>query len=223
MKTANPRVQVGFSFIITWKGAFINETKIVENIAEIVAGAERARRYGFDYIAYKPFLTRAERNNAEIVDIQETDDHFDRVIRLIRERVNEAKQLETRNFKVYETTNLKVLENRSFRNYTQQPHTCHMQSFRQVLSPLGTYNCPVYRNQPHGRVGHKEAYATAEAYDATRGQCADLIRTFDATEECKEVTCLYNHANWWMEALIERPELLDSVEPNEGMAPDYFM
>ena len=223
VKEINPRFPIGFSFIITWKGALINDAKIVENIGEMVEGAERARRYGFDYIAYKPFLTRAESNNAEIVDIRETDEHFDRVIKLIRERVDEAKKLETRTFKVYETTNLKVLENRSFRNYTQQPHTCHMQFFRQVLSPLGMYNCPVYRNQPHGRLGHKEAYATAEAMDETRAKTANLIETFDATHQCKEVTCLYNHANWWMEELINNPELIDGVEPKDDGPLDYFL
>ena len=36
---------------------------------------------------------------------------------------------------------------------------CHMQFFRQVLSPLGLYNCPVYRNQDHGRLGDKNAVA----------------------------------------------------------------
>ncbi len=223
VKAVNARFPIGFSFIVTWKGAFINDAKIVENIQEIVAAAERAKRYGFDYIAYKPFLTRAESNHAEVVDLREADAHFERVIRLIRERVDEAKRLESPAFKVYETTNLKVLENRSFRNYTVQPHNCHMQSFRQVLSPLGMYNCPVYRNQPHGRLGGKDAYASDEAYAETRESCASLIGSFDATEECKEVTCLYNHANWWLESLIENPRLIDEVTPNDAIAPDFFL
>ena len=48
VKRVSTRFKIGFSFIITWKGAFINDTKIVENIGEIVMGAERARKYGFD-------------------------------------------------------------------------------------------------------------------------------------------------------------------------------
>jgi len=31
IKAVNPNFKVGFSFIITWKNAFINETNIVEN------------------------------------------------------------------------------------------------------------------------------------------------------------------------------------------------
>jgi hypothetical protein len=223
IKEINPRFKLGFSFIITWKGATINDSSIVENIDEIVAGAELARRHRFDYIAYKPFLTRAEANNAEIVDIRESDAHFDEVRARIRTAVDEAKKLATPDFRVIETTNLKVLENRSFRNYTEQPHECHMQFFRQVLSPLGMYNCPVYRNQPHGKVGPKTAYAEPEEYAATRRETARLIRTFDATRQCREVTCLYNHANWWIEDLIAHPEKLAQLEPFVPEEPDFFL
>ena len=223
IKEINPRFKLGFSFIITWRGAFINDTPIVENIHEIVIAAERAKRYQFDYIALKPFLTRTESNNAEVVDLKETNEQFDRIIASIRVVVDEAKKLEDEEFKVYETTNLKVLENRSYRNYSQQPKTCHMQFFRQVLSPLGTYNCPVYRNQPHGRIGHKEAFATVENFDQAREDAAKLIATFDASDQCKEVTCLYNHANWWIEDLIEHPEKLDSLEYEADAEPDYFL
>jgi hypothetical protein len=85
------------------------------------------------------------------------------------------------------------------------------------------YNCPVYRNQPHGRLGGKEAYATPENYRETRKATARLIAEFDASQECREVTCLYNHANWWMEALIEHPEKLAEIEPTSGAPPDYFL
>jgi hypothetical protein len=214
---------VGFSFIVTWKGAFINDIHIVENLHEIVLAAERARSYQFDYIAYKPFLTRASVNNAEIIDIHDYQSHFDAVTLQIRQQVNEAKKLETPQFRVYETTNLKVLENRSYRNYTMQPHECHLQFFRQVLSPLGTFNCSVYRNQPHGKLGDKEAYATLENFDKTRASTGHQIQTFDAHFECREVTCLYNHANWWIEELIAHPEKLDALEPSDDNVPDYFL
>jgi molybdenum cofactor biosynthesis enzyme MoaA len=223
VKDRNPRFKIGFSFIITWKGAFINDTHIVENLHEIVPAAKRARDWRFDYIAYKPFLTRAEANNAEIVDLKESAASFDEVVARIRASVDEAKRYETDAFRVYETTNLKVLENRSYRNYTRQPHTCHMQFFRQVLSPLGMYNCPVYRNQPHGQVGDKEAYASDESYERTRRQTAERIAHFDATVECQEVTCLYNHANWWIEDLIAHPEKLEEIEAASLRAPDFFL
>jgi len=222
-KRINPRFKFGFSYIVTWKGAFINDTHIVENLHEIVPAARRARDYSFDYISFKPFLTRAEKNNAEVVDLRDTQTDFDEVVARIGAEVAEAKKLATPTFHVYESTNLKVLKNRSYKNYTDQPQTCHMQFFRQVLSPLGMYNCPVYRNQPHGKVGDKETYATLEAFEATRLRTAHLIKTFNAARECREVTCLYNHANWWLEDLIEHPEKLKELVPAEAVEPDYFL
>ena len=49
-----------------------------------------------------------------------------------------------------------------------------------------------------------------------------LINDFNAMVECREVTCLYNHANWFIEDLIEHPEKLDALEavPERG---DYFL
>ena len=130
IKDVNPDVQVGFSYIITWKGAFINDTDIVENIHEMVMAAKLAKDSGFNYISFKPFLTRAENNNAEIVDLKEKENHFANIVKQIQEYVAEAKKLEDENFKVYESTNLKVLINNSAADYMQQPQMCHMQFFR---------------------------------------------------------------------------------------------
>jgi len=222
IKAINPCFKLGFAFVVTWKGSTIHDQAIVENLDEITMAAERAKRYGFDYIAFKPFLTRAETNNAEIVDLRAADRDFDVVVARIGEAVAEAQELEGDGFTVYKTTNLKVLENRTSGDYHYQPHTCHMQFFRQVLSPLGMYNCPVYRNQPHGLIGDAEAYATAERFAATRGSTAGLIRRFDAREQCQEVTCLYNPVNWWIEGLIADPSRLADVAPSTGEA-DYFL
>ncbi len=40
--------------------------------------------------------------------------------------------------------------------------------------------------------------------------------------ECREVTCLYNHVNWWIEDLIRNPDKLDDLHPDEDRAPDFF-
>lgn len=222
IKAINSRFKLGFSFVVTWKGASIHEYDVVENVHEMVLAAQRAKKYGFDYIAFKPFLTRAQANNAEIVDLKDNQDHFSRIIALIQKNVEEAKQLETPQFRVYATTNLKVLINRSALNYMHQPHRCHMQFFRQVLSPLGTFNCPAYRNQPHGRLGDKTAYATRDDYSRTLESTARKILSFDAQRECREVTCLYNHVNWWLEDSIDHPQNLDDIAAAD-IEPDYFL
>ncbi len=222
IKDINDRFQFGFSFIITWKGAFINDTKIVENLGEMVVAAELAHRNRFDYISFKPFLTRAPENNAEIIDLRETDSHFEHVLGRIREQIAEAKTLQDGRFRVVESTNLRVLENGSHRQYMRQPTRCHMHFFRQVLSPLGLFNCPVYRYQPQGRLNDKDGYVNAERYRESLSNTSALIERFDAAHECREVTCLYNHVNWWIEDLIENPDKLDDLHPDEDRAPDFF-
>ena len=222
IKEINDRFQFGFSFIITWKGAFINDTKIVENLGEMVVAAELAHRNKFDYISFKPFLTRAPDNNAEIIDLHETDSNFERVLGRIREQIAEAKTLQDGRFRVVESTNLRVLENGTHRQYMQQPTRCHMHFFRQVLSPLGLFNCPVYRYQPQGRLNDKDGYVNAERYRESLANTSAIIEKFDAAHECREVTCLYNHVNWWIEDLIENPDKLDDLHPDEDREPDFF-
>jgi hypothetical protein len=124
---------------------------------------------------------------------------------------------------VHRSTGLKAMLQGTTQSLGQQPQQCHMQFFRQVLSPLGMFNCPVYRNQDHGRLGDKNAVADVEIYDATRGVTADLIRNFNATSECEKVTCLYNDVNWWIERLIENPEQLAQLRTDTESQPDYFL
>ncbi|MFQ5935014.1 MAG: radical SAM protein [Acidiferrobacterales bacterium] len=217
-----PRFSLGFSFIIVWKDCEANDVKIVENIDEIVMAAKRAKRSGFDYISYKPFLTRAERNNAEIVGLTQEDAYVDPIMARIREQVNIAKALEDDGFRVIESTNLRVLENGSYKNYCEQPKTCHMQFFRQVVSPLGVFNCPVYRHVPHAQLGEKHAFATEQSVQQTIHDTLRLVDTFDASDECKDVTCLYNHANWFIEDLINHPEKLDALRTTPDRQ-DYFL
>lgn len=223
IKEKNPAFAIGFSFIVVWDNCSANNEDIIDNTDEIYRAAERAKKYAFDYISFKPFLTRAEENNAEVVDLTNTDrKRIDATVALIRREVDRAKALEDENFRVVESTNLRVLENNSYRDYTQQPRNCHMQFFRQVLSPLGTYNCPVYRHVPQALIGDKNTYATADANRKALHNTLRLIEAFDSSSECREVTCLYNNANWFIEDLIRNPEKLDELKA-VASRKDYFL
>ncbi len=221
-KELKPGFSIGFSFIIVWQDCEANEAKIVENIGEIVAAAKRAKRYGFDYISYKPFLTRAERNNAEIVGLAQEASVVDPIMTRIREQIDIAKGVEDEHFRVIESTNLRVLENGSYRQYSNQPKTCHMQFFRQVVSPLGVFNCPVYRHVPQAQIGGKHSYAVPDSLRQAVQGTLRLIESFDASDECKDVTCLYNHANWFIEDLIAHPEKLELLAAASDRR-DYFL
>ena len=222
VKERNPKVTLGFSFIIVWRDCTANEATIHENVHEMVEAAQRAKAAGFDYISFKPFLTRAERNNAEIVGLTQQEQHMQEAMAQIRRNVEEAKKLADASFRVIESTNLKVLENGTWRDYTDQPRTCHMTFFRQVLSPLGLFNCPVYRHVEQAKVGDKHGYSGPAERRGTTRDALRLIEAFDATNECREVTCLYNHANWFIEELIEHPERLDALLPSEERL-DFFL
>ena len=200
IRSANPRVQVGFSFIIVWDGAKrAQEIDVLSNIDEIVEAATLAKAHGFSYISYKPFLTRFG-DGSEVVDMTVAEDEQETLSR-IAAAVAEAKQLESAEFRVLESTNLRVLMAGNWRDYTKQPTTCHMMAFRQVLSPLGLFHCPAKRGVENSRVADNDAFV-AQKFPETRTRTGAMLRNFDASRECAQITCLYNQANWWMERLI---------------------
>jgi len=222
IKKINPDFQIGYSFIVVWKDCEANDTEIIDNTDEIIEAAQRAKQYEFDYISYKPFLTRAEENNAEVVNLTQEEHSIDNILKKIRTSINESKTLENEKFSVIESTNLRVLENGSYKDFTDQPSTCHMQYFRQVLSPLGVFNCPVYRHVPQALLGGKDEYENETSFKETQKNTLRLIEAFDASNECRNVTCLYNHANWLIEDLIRHPEKLETLEASEERR-DYFL
>ena len=222
IKRANPRLSIGFSYIITWKDCAANETTIYENVDEMVEAAALAKTYMFDYISYKPFLVRIGVNNSEVVGIPKGDDRLAVVLELIQSNLDRARLLADEGFQVVESTNLRVLQRGAAAEYTNQPRTCHMTFFRHVLSPLGVYSCPVYRNVPAARIGGKDLYADPAATEVVSQGTLRILDTFDASSECRAVTCLYNHANWFIEDLVQHPEKLQDLRaiPDRN---DYFL
>ena len=125
-------------------------------------------------------------------------------------------------FKIVESTNLRLLEQKSWEDYTRQPERCHMQAFRQVLTPLGLFHCPGYRGVPSARIAGPAAYCGPEATETTTKKTIDTINQFDASKQCANVTCLYNATNWWLQELIDQPEKLDQVQETDETT-DFFL
>ncbi|MEE8313940.1 MAG: radical SAM protein [Myxococcota bacterium] len=221
IKRANPRVLVGFSYIIVWSGASRDDHEILENIHEIVQATERAKRYGFDYISLKPILER-ETNGAEVMDPEKTRSETATVVQRIRHEVDRAQELADESFQVYESNNLRVLEQGNWHEFTHQPRTCHMQALRQVLTPTGLYNCPAHRGVEKARLGSPTAYRDGQEAAATNASLTQILDGFDASHECRNVTCIYNSVNWWLEKLIEDPREDVRVEIGEERA-DFFL
>ena len=221
IKRANPRVRVGFSYIITWSGASRDGNEILENVHEIELAAARARRFGFDYIAYKPVLER-QPYGAEVMDPARASADLAAMIARIRGEIDRARALADEKFEIYESINLRMLESGSWREFTRQPRTCHMQALRQVLSPLGLYNCPAHRGVAKARIADADAYKDDTTAQQTGQGLLRILDQFDASHECREVTCLYNGVNWWIEKLVSDPERSFESEAAEERL-DWFL
>jgi hypothetical protein len=211
LKARNAEPRIGFSFIVVWRGARGTPgSTLVENVDEIAGAARLARDAGFDYVSFKPFLSRAP-DGAEVMrpeDAEAEAASLDGVLARIRAQVEEAKTLANERFAVVESTNLRLLETGRWREWTRQPRTCHMQAFRQVLSPLGLWNCPAHRGVEKARVADRAVWSGPRGAEDAAHATAAVIERFDASRECREVTCLYHATNWWIEAAIEDPRLL---------------
>ena len=95
-----------------------------------------------------------------------------------------------------------------------------MQALRQVVSPLGVFNCPAHRGEEKAKLGESALWA-----EASQGQeaTADLLSSFDASHECREGTCLYNPANHLIESLIEDDSDLSESFPSLPDRGDGFL
>lgn len=161
IKQRNPEARVGFSYIIFWSEVSRDDEKIHENIHEIVMAAERAKQYQFDFIAFKPVLERRP-EGAEVMDPAKSDAAMESVVSRIRAEVDKAKKLVDETIHLYESVNLRVLEGGTWREFTRQPRTCHMQALRQVLTPTGLYNCPAHRGVEKAKISGLGAFRDPE-------------------------------------------------------------
>ncbi len=192
-------VVLGFSFVIVWPGAGGEE--VVENFHEMELAARLARDHGFDYISFKPFLERADQG-AEVLD--GGDATQEKVLAMLRDSLENAQSLEMDAFRVIVSTNFRALLDGSWRQYCDQPKECHMQVLRQVVSPLGIFNCPAHRGVEKASLGSSTAWKPKEfAPPQAAAGTANILDNFDASCECSEVVCLYNPVNHLLENWIQ--------------------
>ena len=188
--------------------------------SEIIMATKLARAHKFSYISFKPFLARRP-DGTEVMD-PSVMENFNRTIKQIRKAVDKAKTYATDDFKVLESTNLKLLEEDKWRDFTRQPSVCHMQAFHQVLSPLGLFNCPAYRGVERARIAGTDAYSEDDKARATQKSVANFLDNFNAKLECANITCLYNSANWLLEKAVRGELGLDELEALEERFDYYF-
>ena len=218
IKDANPAFDFGFSFVITWRGGARGSVKVIENIHEMEMAAERAELSRFDYISYKPFLERTDAGS-EVMDPAKVEGELQDVILRIRAAIDRARARSKPPFRIVESTNLRVLMQGNWREYTRQPKVCHMQMLRQVVTPLGTFNCPAHRGVDKAKLG-----GAALWQDGAEGvrETSRMLQGFDASHECAQVTCLYHATNWWLEEMVASSAPLPVDAPAADFG-DWFL
>jgi len=215
IKTRAPWVTLGFSFIVFWQESGQRFEVVHSNVGEIAPAARLAREVGFDYISFKPNLARSEEGK-EVINVGPPSSSPNgtvpqwpvSVVTEIRRKLHEAKQYETKNFHVIPSLNLTdLLEPARMSQAKQQPRRCHMQRFRQVLTPNGIFACPAYRGDRRSLLAYADGYASLENLLQTARSSLRQVAQFDAAKECREITCIYNRTNWRLEMGLEPGEL----------------
>lgn len=218
IKKANPDVSIGYSFIVSWSGATVSGKSIIDNIDEMADAACLAKASGFDYISYKPLLDRDD-FGSETIDGPDLTSVKERITK----QLEKAKRFVSPRFRVAESTNLIALTDPVLaRPYKTQPVRCRMHYFRQVLTPGGTFGCPVYRGAEKDRIGTSDIYSDALQFIEARRRTATLVDGFDASQQCAHVTCLYNATNWWLERQATQNDVNISAD-NATTDADFFL
>lgn len=206
IKKANPKISLGYSFVIVWEGIRYNGRELTPNINEISGAVSLAREYSFDYVSFKPCLLRLEGSGKESLFDPPDPERENRVIHDVQAKMNEAEGLQTPNLKILKSVNLQAMLEGTLHELKVQPKVCHSQFFRTVLAPSGVFHCPALRGVPLGRISGNDGYKDAKRFSETHKNLDRSIKTFNADQECSVVVCFYHHVNWWIEHFIQSSE-----------------
>ncbi len=215
IKKTNPAVSLGYSFVIVWDGIEVGGVELAPNIDEMDAAVRLALQYGFDYMSFKPCLIRLEGSKRESLLNETAGDRQERLVISLRDNLELAEKAAGKRIAILQSVNLQALLAGKVDDLKAQPHTCHMQFFRTVLTPAGVYHCPAFRGIDKARVAGPLGYVDAEQFAATSQRVEQSIGSFNAAAECHEVACFYHHVNWWVDKTIEKEGAQPDIEPLE--------
>jgi len=219
VKRLNPRVSLGYSFVIVWEGLSLNGAELCPNIEEMAAATQLAGSHGFDYISFKPCLVRLQGSHKEaLLDSVDRAQEY-AILAAIQHNLRAARQAAGQGLRILESVNLQALLSGQVDELKRQPRTCHMQYFKSVVAPAGIFHCPAFRGVARARIADSSGYAGQAQFSQTMQSLADSIARFDAAQECSVVGCFYHHVNWWLDNLIRSRDGIDSIA---AVADDNF-
>ena len=212
LKRVNPRISLGYSFVIVWEGIEINGHKLCTNVDEMAEAVRQASAYGFDYVSFKPCLIRLENSHMESLLAKPGAKTEGEIIAAINSGLTQAKMAADGRIKILESVNLIALQGKQLNELKHQPKVCHAQFFRTVLTPSGVFHCPALRGVYKGRIAGPAGYHDAPSFQKTAANLERSIKSFDAEQECNVVACFYHHVNWWIEHTIQSNTDVAAIE-----------
>jgi wyosine [tRNA(Phe)-imidazoG37] synthetase (radical SAM superfamily) len=215
IKEKNPRVSLGYSYVVVWEGVDVDGKRLRPNIQEMPRAVELARKFSFDYISFKPCLIRREESQRETLLQNVGPSEESEIAKEIKIQLQMAREIAGDRVKILESSNLKAMLDQKTKRIKRQPKRCHMQFYRTVVSPFGIYHCPAFRGVEIARIADKDGYLTDNKFKQSLKRVAKSILAFDAEEECKEVGCFYNETNWWLETLIHSEQNVRDIQKVE--------
>ena len=208
IKQRNPLIQLGFSFIVMTPEAVADNQELTENYREMEQATLLAKQNSFDYVAFKPYLTR-DADGKEVIPHHKSDQS----IAVIRTELEKTKQYEDKEFRVLASINLlNLFDPQSLAAANRQPRRCNMQALRQVVTPRGIYACPAYRGNPNSYLGDQHGYSSVQNFVQTQRKTREQVMSFDASKECQNISCIYNTTNWWLDSLERQIIPTDQIE-----------
>jgi hypothetical protein len=221
IKLKNPKLSLGYSFVIVWEGIEVGGHRLFANINEIPQASQLARDFAFDYISFKPCLLKLGISQKESLFDPPDIEREKKVIEDIRLNLAKARDIADGKVKILESLNLKALIDRKVHELKRQPQMCHMQCFRTVLSPTGIFHCPAFRGSQKAKIADQRGYLEGEPLQDTFRALTRSIEHFDAEKECAVIACFYHHVNWWLEDFINSDQGVEKLE--EIADNDFFL
>ena len=211
IKHRNPRITLGYSFVIVWEGLYLDGRELSPNINELSEAVRLAGLHSFDYVSFKPCLIRQQQSRKESLLYKSDNAQEQRIRETIQDNLLKAQRAAHNNLKVLTSVNLRALLSNELSELKNQPSRCHMQFFNTVVSPSGIFHCPAFRGVEKARIGDSKGYADPASFKNTTHTLEQSLQTFDAHEECKVVACFYHHVNWWVENTINSKDSPDTL------------
>jgi MoaA/NifB/PqqE/SkfB family radical SAM enzyme len=212
IKTKNPLITLGYSFVIAWKGIFINGHEICQNVSEMAEAVKLASAHSFNYVSFKPCLLRLEDSQKESLMDKPDNEKEKRVIEEIKSNLQNAESAAYNDLKVLKSVNLRALLNNELSELKRQPKRCHMQFFSTVVTPSGIFHCPAYRGVGKAKIAETAGYAGNNKFGETLQTLSHSIENFNSEQECSVIACFYHHVNWWVDNFIQSDKNIDEIE-----------